>query len=255
MKTCDSIDGVEDGLIENPLACTFDIESLLCGLNDTNCLTGAQIDAARAIYEGPLDACDGEQIYPGFSLGSESEWSLQQGPLASLFAVPILQNLVYDDLAYDASSFQFGADVLDVDERAGSLIDERSEDISGFRDRGGKLIVTQGWTDAFNAATWPILYLEQVEDFFQDDVSDFFTLFMIPGGGHCGAAAHHPDVPAVYHTMTKLVQWVEQGIKPQYVLSTNPPDGSSRTRKLCPWPSTASFTSGNQNESTSYTCT
>ena len=54
MATCDRLDGVADGLIENPRACTFDPAVLVCKDADAaDCLTKAQVDALRKIYAGP----------------------------------------------------------------------------------------------------------------------------------------------------------------------------------------------------------
>jgi feruloyl esterase len=77
---------------------------------------------------------------------------------------------------------------------------------------------------------------------------------MIPGGGHCGAAPGYPDVPAGHQTVEKLVQWVETGESPKAVISTDPPNGSNRSRLLCPWPKTAVYTGGNNAVWSSYVC-
>lgn len=67
---------------------------------------------------------------------------------------------------------------------------------------------------------------------FGDSLKDFYSLFMIPGGGHCGAATGYDQVPAVYHYMDVLVPWVENGTIPQRLLITDPPDGSGSNRTL-----------------------
>ncbi|KAK4569362.1 hypothetical protein LTR86_003124 [Recurvomyces mirabilis] len=261
VAACDTLDGVKDGLIEDPLRCNFDIESLVCQStygNPSNgsvtCLTPAQIAVFKTIYQGPVRSDEGSQLYPGFSLGSENQWLLQEGVLADAFSIPILQNLVYDDLSYNSSNFNWASDVATLDAQAGSYIDEISPDLTSFRNRSGKMIVTQGWTDPLNAATWPIEHLEQIENFYDGDISSFLNLFMVPGGGHCGAAEYHSSVPATYHTVAALINWVERGQKPNQLLSTNPPDGSDRTRKLCPWPATARYVQGDVNDWTSYVC-
>lgn len=239
------------------MQCQFDINTLSCRLDNAEngtCLTDAQLTAAKAIYAGPVNSETGEQLYPGFSFGSEIEWILQEGDLASAFSVPIMQNLVYDDLDYNASSFDWASDVTDVDAQAGTLIDEIDPDLSAFRDAGGKMLVYQGWSDPFNAATWPIEHLSRIEDTLGGDVSDFFELFMIPGGGHCGAASYYPQVPAVYHTVEKMIAWVEWPCRPEEVQSSDPADGSERTRKLCPWPQTAKYVDGDEDDWQSYVC-
>ena len=50
LKACDGLDGVKDGVIENPTACTFDYGSLACkGADASACLTAAQVESAKAI--------------------------------------------------------------------------------------------------------------------------------------------------------------------------------------------------------------
>lgn len=147
LDKCDAIDGVIDRLIENPLSCSFDIKTLACGApknNTSSCLTDAQVAAAEAIYAGPKDVRTGQSLYPGFSYGSETEWLLQEGLLAAAFSIPLLQNLVYDNLQYDPDTFNWGTDVDVVDRNAGVFIDEITPDLSAFARGGGKMIVAQG---------------------------------------------------------------------------------------------------------------
>lgn len=153
LAACDTLDGVEDGLIEDPLRCDFNIDSLACngsysvpssGSNVT-CLTAGQLKAVKAFYQGPVRSDNGSQLYPGFSFGSENGWLLQEGVLADAFSIPILQNLVYDNLSYNSNTFNWASNVADVDSKAGTLIDEISANLSSFRNNGGKLLVTQGW--------------------------------------------------------------------------------------------------------------
>jgi hypothetical protein len=147
LDECDGIDGVKDGMLENPLKCIFDINSLTCDsapANSSTCLTPAQLEAAKAIYEGPTSNLDGTELYPGFSVGSEASWLSQEGSLADAFSIPILQNMVFDNISYDALGFNWGSDVEAMDEKVGRYIDEISTDLSTFRNRGGKILVTQG---------------------------------------------------------------------------------------------------------------
>jgi feruloyl esterase len=267
LRKCDTIDGVADSLIENPLACSFDVSSLTCDGDaptppgNITCLTPSQISAAKAIYQGPVRSDNSDtSLYPGFSPGSESNWLLQEGSLASDFSIPILQNLVFNNLSYDAATFNWASDVAALDAQAGTLIDETSNDLSTFRCRGGKMLVYQGWADPFNAAVWPIRHLEAVtQTTIGENASlvdnDFMKLFMIPGGGHCGPSAQYPDVPAEYDMVTALVQWVEKGKTPEGIKSEAPSDGSSRTRRLCPWPAVAKRHDGEEvDDWESYFC-
>ncbi|KAJ4394785.1 hypothetical protein N0V93_004005 [Gnomoniopsis smithogilvyi] len=252
---CDELDGVKDGLIENPLMCDFDIATLSCSpsQNSSTCLNPAQVNAVRAIYAGPHDSRTNASLYPGMGISSEIGWISQLGELAQAFSIPILQNLVFKNLSYDAYTFDWGSDVHQVDEHSGVLIDEISTNLSDFQAHGGKLIVTQGWSDPLNAATWPLDHLQQIQHHFGVDVSDWFNVFMVPGGGHCGQG-YYPQAPTKYYSLAKLVQWVEQGVPPNEMLSSDPADGTNTTRKLCPWPKTSQYVGGDINDWTSYIC-
>ncbi|KAG9744673.1 tannase and feruloyl esterase, partial [Aureobasidium melanogenum] len=235
LEACDANDGVKDGVIEDPLDCDFSIDSLACNAttisrsnSSISCLTADQIIAAKAIYAGPKNAKTGEALYPGFAHGSEIEWILQEGDLANAFSIPILQNLVYDNLTYNASTFNWASDVAAVNQNAGAKIDAISTNLTAFRNRGGKLLVYQGWSDPLNAQLWPLQHYEDVQSFFGTDISDFYNVFMVPGGGHCGAASFYPQVPATYHTVPALTGWVERGQKPEEMLTTDPADGETR---------------------------
>lgn len=74
------------------------------------------------------------------------------------------------------------------------------------------------------------------------------------GGGHCGSASNYPQVPANWHSLEAMTTWVEDKSRPEEMTSSNPADKSSRSRKLCPWPSTAHYVGGNTDEWKSYEC-
>ncbi|KAK2759266.1 feruloyl esterase, partial [Colletotrichum kahawae] len=256
LDKCDTLDGVADRVIENPLTCSFDLSTLACTSSSANtsaCLTPAQITAAEQIYAGPRHFQTNASLYPGFDLGSESEWINQEGRLSLSFSLPLLQNMVLDDLSYNGSTFDWAGDVQALDEKVGSLIDSTSTNLTAFKGHGGKLIVTQGWADPYNAATWPIQHSEDVEKV-TGDRKDWASLFMVPGGGHCGGASSYPQVPSKQSSLEALVEWVEKGAAPTELLGSEPADGSSRTRKLCPWPQTAKLVGTNANDSGSYVC-
>lgn len=203
---CDELDGVKDGLIENPLTCDFDITTLACdptAANSTQCLSTSQIAAFQKIYDGPRNTT-GHSLYPGFTFGSENELIQQtSGSLSNSFTASILQNVVFDNLSYDLNLFDWDADVALIDQRVGTLIDEISPDLSAFRARGGKLLVTQAWADPYNAATWPIDHKKQLEDAMGGDVSDWFSLFMLPGTSYLPPIEFAGPAPVSLVRLTK----------------------------------------------------
>ncbi|KUI59280.1 hypothetical protein VP1G_06530 [Cytospora mali] len=259
LDNCDELDGIKDGLIEDPLICDFDITTLACNstttsLNSTQCLTPAEITAFQKIYDGPRNST-GHSLYPGFSFGSENEILPQtSGSLSGSFTASILQNVVFKNLSYDLSTFDWDSDIALVNQRVGSLIDEISPDLSAFRARGGKLIVTQGWSDQYNAATWPIQHKDQLEGAMDGDIADWFALFMMPGGGHCGTTISHGAYAQTPQSLWSLVKWVENREAPHDMLFSGSPSGSNVTRKLCPWPETAEYVGGSPWDWSSFVC-
>jgi feruloyl esterase len=67
LAQCDGLDGVKDGLIEDPRACHFNPRELLCkGADGPDCLTAPQTEALAKIYAGPKNPRTGAQIFPGY---------------------------------------------------------------------------------------------------------------------------------------------------------------------------------------------
>ena len=74
VDACDGIDGLKDGIIDDPRRCHFDPAKLLCkgaAADDATCLTAPQVEAAKKVYDGAKNPRTGEQIFTGWSRGSE----------------------------------------------------------------------------------------------------------------------------------------------------------------------------------------
>ena len=75
LDQCDAIDGVKDGVIEDPRRCKFDPKTIECkGAEGPSCLTAPQVEAVRKIYAGPKNPRTGEQVFPPPYPGSELTW-------------------------------------------------------------------------------------------------------------------------------------------------------------------------------------
>jgi feruloyl esterase len=75
LQACDKLDGVADGVLENPKACQFDPQVLQCkGEDAADCLTAAQVASARRIYAATKHPNTNEIIFPGLLPGTELEW-------------------------------------------------------------------------------------------------------------------------------------------------------------------------------------
>ena len=71
LNQCDGLDGVVDGIIEDPYLCHFRPEALLCAKDTVrSCLTPTQVEVVRKVYSN-LYGEDGKLIYPSMQPGSE----------------------------------------------------------------------------------------------------------------------------------------------------------------------------------------
>src|SRR5205823_607982 len=72
MAKCDAIDGLKDGLIDDPRKCNFDprrdVPMCSGGTDGADCLTGAQATAMAKVYSGPVSK--GKPFFPGYMPGS-----------------------------------------------------------------------------------------------------------------------------------------------------------------------------------------
>ncbi len=282
---CDSLDGVKDGLIEDPRKCNFDPAVLLCKEGDSaDCLTAAQIVTLKKIYAGPTNPRTGKQIYPGYPPGHEAipgawaPWIIASPPdraLQFMFGNTFFGQAVFEETDWNFRKLNFDSDVAFGFEKAGIHINSSNPDLRSFRAHGGKLIQYHGWADGAISPLGSIAYYESVVDFFarypdarmqgHPPVQDFYRLFMVPGMGHCGggigpnsfgngAIGADPE----HDVVLALDRWVEKGIAPEKLIgagkSISDP-GKPLTRPLCPYPQTVRYDgSGDPNDAASFSC-
>ena len=112
LDACDKIDGVEDGLIENPTRCRFDPAVLACrGADGPNCLTAAQVETAKVVMSPVKNRQTGELIFPGFEPGTELGWSrMLSGPEPYANAVEQFKYIVFKDPKWDWRTFNLERD-------------------------------------------------------------------------------------------------------------------------------------------------
>jgi hypothetical protein len=233
MRQADELDGLKDGIIDDPRSVTFDLERVP-GLTDEDRA------AMRVIYGGVSNARG--PIYPGFPIGAEGgEGGLfpwQVGPipdhvsLGFAFGTNIFKYFFFQDPNWDYSTYTF--DNFEEDTRVGaSVLNATDPDLSAFTARGGKLIIWHGWADAALPADATIDYYEKV--LARDpNAMDYARLFMVPGCYHCGGGPG----PSGVDWLAEIVAWVEEGKAPERIIARRPArDGEpAMTRPLVPYP-------------------
>lgn len=254
LAACDDLDGVKDGVIEDPRVCRFDPAAILCSADGTEgCLAPAQLEALKALYGGPRRGVTGASLFPGFSPGGEAQrngWDLWiTDPTAQQpdFARSFFANFVFNDAGWRLDQFDFDGDFDLTRERMAAIMDSDNPDMSAFKASGGKLLMYHGWSDAALPAEGTIRYFETVRDTMgPDSVDAFIRLFMVPAMGHCFGGPG----PNTFDMLAELDAWVEGGPAPERIVAAkyandlaqllNMPAGRAlSTRPLCAYPQVA----------------
>ncbi len=281
LAMCDDEDGLEDGILNDPRRCGFDVATLLCeGEKMDRCLTETQLAAVRVIYDGPKDS-RGNPMFYGFPFGGETAlggWSrwltgglryltnldeFQGGVDAGGFNAPlapsafygfgngIMRYFVYNDPDWTFDDYDF--DTLERDSaRVAQTLNATNPDLSAFRERGGKLLIYTGWSDSAAPALAVIGYYEDVLAHDNAAAADV-RLFMMPGVEHCFGGPG----PSWVNFLDEIDNWVESDDAPEqisaYWLDENMrPAGS---RPVCAYPAVAKYDGkGNTRNASSFSC-
>lgn len=255
LEACDTLDGVKDGVIENPLRCRFDPKVLECkGEDAATCLTATQVEAAKRIYAAATNPRTGEEIFPGLEPGSELGWgALAGGPNPLSIAADHFKYVVFKDPNWDFKTFNFDRDVALADKLDNGTINATGSNLKPFRARGGKLIMFHGWNDQLIAPRNSLNYYKSVVAVLGDKkTDDFLRLFMAPGMGHCAGGPG----PNTFDAVTALEQWVEQGNPPDQIIASRSTGGKvERTRPLCAYPKVAKYKgTGSTDDAANFVC-
>jgi feruloyl esterase len=265
LAMCDAQDGLEDGILNDPTQCGFDVATLVChGEKTDSCLSEEQIAAVKVIYDGPRDS-QGKSLFYGFPFGGETalggwpRWltgglkylsnldEFQGGVDTGDFEAPIVPSaffgfgngimkyFVYNNPEWSYADYAYD-DLVKDSARAADTLNATSPDLSAFRERGGKLVIYSGWSDAAAPAHAAIGYYEDVLAHDEMVAADV-RLFMMPGVEHCFGGPG----PSWVNFLDEIDNWVESGDAPDQIIAywldeTAQPTGS---RPICAYPNVA----------------
>ena len=269
--TCDELDGLADGVLDDPRDCRFDPATLTCpaGEDHDGCLTRPQVQAAKDIRAGSRDAA-GELIFPGLVPGGENgpgggwgSWVTGREPFASLHwraAEGFFKYMVFEDPDWNFRTFDYDADLAFALDKVGAALDSASPDLTRFSDGGSKLIVYHGWSDPDISPLGSIDYYENVlaaaggeaRGRALSETQAFFRLFLVPGMGHCSGGPGYNRVDP----LPALERWVEDGVAPDTILATRVEDEDVvRSRPICAYPAASAWdAAGDPDDAASFGC-
>ncbi|UZK67016.1 tannase/feruloyl esterase family alpha/beta hydrolase [Sphingomonas sp. M1-B02] len=256
---CDRIDGVEDGVVENPLRCSFKVQTLACKPGQTSdCLTSPKLAMLHAIVS-PMPDEKGKAMDWGLYPGVRT----RPGPPSPLLRA-MWADGVHNDANWKEDSFRRTAD-LEAANRAMPELRADKVAIQPFLKAGGKAILYQGWADPSTNAGPTLAYYASLKRAHRE-LDQSVRLFMAPGTYHCGGGpgagmfggSGHPTTPGdpERDILWALIRWVEQGRVPERLTATKLEGDQVRfTRTLCPFPKAARYDGrGPVDDAGSYAC-
>ncbi len=255
LDVCDAMDGVKDGVIENPTLCNFNPETIACKAGNNNaCLTAPEVEAAKKIYSGVVDSATKEVVFPGLTPGSELAWGTQAGQRPFGAATDYFKYIVFKNPDWDYKTLNFAGDIAAAEKADHDTINATNPDLKAFFQRGGKLLQYHGWSDQqMSAATSPKYYNSVLNAWATPElVEQSYRLFMVPGMGHCGGG----EGADTFDKMGTLEQWVKSGKPPDKIVASRAQAGKVvRTHPLCPYPQMAVYNgTGSTDDAASFTC-
>ena len=272
--TCDGLDGAKDGIVSNVKACNakFNIATVRATLRcpdgkdigDT-CLSDAQIGAVEKIAS-PLRLpfqVEGISEFPGWAI---LEGSTFRGG-STLGTRPVPSGAPTDALLFNAGSATIKYIITRQPEfdpltftpeqwkaqiqRSGKIMDVTDVDLSPFRRKGGKVIMTHGTNDDFisphNSENY---YARQLTKQGRANLDSFLLFYEIPGFSH-----GFGEFNAKYDGLGEIDRWVETGRPPASLVAVDGNKDAHRSRPMCRYPAWPRYSgTGSVDSADSFTC-
>jgi feruloyl esterase len=254
LEACDAIDGLKDGLIEDPERCHVDFKALECkGSDGPDCLTARQVQTAQTIIS-PAATSNGDVLFPRLEPGAELRWArLAGGPVPADLFLDQYRYVVYQDPNWDWRTFDLSRDAAKED-AVDKDVDDLNPHLALFAKHGGKLLIYHGWADQQVAPGSSIEFYKSAAEVSGDPArsSDWIRLFMAPGMAHCWGG----EGPDTFDKIGALDQWVEQDKAPSRIIASHYTAGHvDRTRPLCPYPQVARYKgTGSIDDAANFAC-
>lgn len=275
---CDeALDGVNDGILEDPTICQFDASVLTCNDTQTSgCLTATQTTTVEKVFTELYNA-DGELLYPALLYGSQVD-AFRLGQLSGSVQ-GIVQDWfrggVYNNSNFDPTTLG-QADYAEAD-RLDDLHGNPSSfagDLSAFRAAGKKMLMYHGMADPLvSGANSQRYYLKVAQEMGlgNTEIDDFMRLFRISGMAHCGVGGISGAGAWMFgqsgqaaigtdNVIWNMVDWVEKDQAPETIVGTKfwydtEADGIQFQRPHCRFPYRTTYNgNGDWEDADNWSC-
>lgn len=255
LRQCDSLDGANDGILEDPDLCRPILDTLICApdaSNNAGCLSNAQVNTAQQVLS-PFYGVNGTELYPRMQPGAE------------ILAAPIMYNgepfpystdwyryVVYNNPSWSGTNFN-------VQDAARALaqnpynIQTWDGDLSSFQKAGGKVLHYHGLQDELISSEdskWYYSHVAKTMGLPPSELDEFYRFFSISGMAHCGGGDGAYGIGQGIETyagkdpednvLMAMVKWIEEGVAPETVrgakFANGPGSAIEYRRKHCRWP-------------------
>jgi len=256
IAACDALDGVEDGVIDDPRRCHYDPAASICKADDdpARCLTAGEAAAVRKIWDGPTTARGG-RLWFGLERGAVLGGVAGTDP----FSIPVdyFRYWLHQDPSFDWHTLDeasFPDETRRSELKFHDVIGTDDPNLAAFHRAGGKLILWHGLADQLIFPRGTIRYYESVRaaNGGAGQVEDFARLFLAPGVDHCGFGYG----PSSFDMFKTLIDWVESGVVPDRIIAAKLSGNKVvATRPLCPYPQAAQWTGqGSPADASNFVC-
>jgi hypothetical protein len=258
---CDRVDGVVDGIINDPRACTFKATANICGAQGApaapNCLSPLQAAAFDTLWEGPSNHYGQRIWYPyeksipfsggPFTALSPIPTSLTGAGLTGALANEVIfwnhKNAAFDpnNVYQDKESLALGGNpsggITYEDEATlgartvADYSDNQTPVLTGAVKHDTKVMQLHGTADPAIFWRTDVDYYRRVATWNSGDgradfkkLQSWYRFFPVPGVGHGnGASAIGSLGPSPYNPFPALVNWVENRVAPDSLLAVMAP--------------------------------
>jgi hypothetical protein len=254
LSACDGLDGLTDGVLDDPRVCDFDPASLICaaGQDPTTCLSSEEAEAVQRLHDGAVDEQGHKlELEVSHEWGSELAWTLfvpaaqGQTVMSENFALSYLRYLADPNNPrpdFQLSDLEFTKKAFWDTVQSSSYMSALDPDLGDYEKSGGKLLLWHGWNDQHISPQSTLAYYDAVRQTMGDKTAGGFTkLFMFPGVEHCSGGAG----PNTFDVLTPVMSWVESGKNPSVIVASKTVTAgnatTTATRPVYPFPAVARY--------------